>query len=120
MNTADNPSNKSGANHSESLFSYQSLVAILLISILVFASVLFYPSKISEQFNFPSLSLWQSNKDTSLSLKPSGEKLGKDKFDSPSFMTSEQVNLGQLLLELANGKNSVSSPSYSQPMGPGA
>ncbi|WDE10790.1 hypothetical protein [Thalassomonas haliotis] len=117
MNTSDN---QSKADDSENFFLYQPLVAILLISTLVFASVLFYPSEISEQFNFPSLSLWQDNSEASLLAKPSGEQLTKDKLESPSFMTSEQVNLGQLLLEMANRKSSSSSTTYNQPMGQGA
>ncbi|WP_281560206.1 hypothetical protein [Thalassomonas sp. RHCl1] len=120
MDKTDDQSKKSRANLSEKFSPYQSLMAILLISMLVFASVLLYPSKISEQFNFPSLSLWQYNSETSLLPKPSGEKVAKDKLEPSSFMTSEQVNLGQLLLELANAKNSGTSTSYNQAMGQGA
>jgi len=120
MNTSGDQSNTSKAEHSENLHPYQPLAAILLVSMLVFAGVLLYPSKVSEQFNFPSLSLWQADSETSLLPESSGQQSDPEPVNSSSFMADEQVNLAQLLLELAKSKNTHSSNAYSKPMGRGA
>ncbi|WDE04310.1 hypothetical protein SG34_023670 [Thalassomonas viridans] len=120
MDTDSNLGKKSKAEHSENLHPFQPLIAILLISALVFACVLFYPSKISEQFNFPSISFWHFNHDSSPLTEAAGEKLAKDQLTHSSFVANDQVNLGQLLLELANAKSSSASRSYGKPMGQGA